>query len=407
MWPFTKKVEVREVGLEDLLLSSDLSEFYITKDMALQIPTVSACTTLISNIVAGMQIKLYREVDNNIEEVKADNRVKLLNDETGDILDGFQFKKAMVEDYLLDGTAYAYINTIRNKVNSLHYLENRCVTLNKGMDPIFKDVKLRINGTEYENHKFITLTRKTKDGVTGTGIIAENNVALSVAYSTLLYEGNNIQTGGIKKGVIKSTKKLDKASLEALKQAWQNLYGKDSTENCIILNDGLDYKELQQTSLELQLNENKQLYTSEIANLFNTPISILNGTADEEVVKSWYEYTIIPILNAIECALNKNLLLNKEKGSFYFAFDIKNMLKGDILKRFQAYEIGVKSGILQIDEVRYQEDLEPLNLDFIKLGLADVLYNPKTREVYTPNTDSSVNLDKQNLKKGGEVEDEN
>ncbi len=47
---------------------------------------------------------------------------------------------------------------------------------------------------------------------------------------------------------------------------------------------------------------------------------------------------------------------------------------------------------MQIDECRYMEDLEPLGLNFIKLGLSDVLYNPATKEVFTPNTGQAVNI---------------
>ena len=32
---------------------------------------------------------------------------------------------------------------------------------------------------------------------------------------------------------------------------------------------------------------------------------------------------------------------------------------------------------MQIDEIRFKENLEPLGLDFVKLGLQDVLYYPK------------------------------
>ena len=91
-------------------------------------------------------------------------------------------------------------------------------------------------------------------------------------------------------------------------------------------------------------------------------------------------------------------MLDKEKKSFYFAFDIKELLKGDILKRFQAYEIALKNGFLGVNEVRYEEDkpeIEAFN-DVIKLGLSDVLYNTKTGDIYTPNTDKSSNM------KGGE-----
>ncbi len=408
MWPFRKKEE-RDLSIEELIASAKLSATDVNKDKALQIPEVAACTNLISNVIAGLPIKLYKEQDGNAIEVNNDKRVKLLNDDTGDIMDGFQFKKALIEDYLLDGKGYAYINKYRNDVKSLHYVDSKHISVIKGTDPIKKDVKLLVNGKEYENYQFISLTRKTKDGVTGKGIVEENRAILSLAYNSLLYEENNIKTGGIKKGVIKSGKKLDKDALDQLKRSWNQLYS-NNTENCIILNEGLDYKELQQTSVELQLTENKLNNASSICELFNTPVAILNGTANADVMNNWLETTIVPILNSIESALNKNLLLTKEKSSFYFAFDTRGLFRGDIEKRYRAYEIGIKNGFLQSNEVRFEENLAPLaGLDFIKLGLADVLYNPKTKEIYTPNTNESVNLDDSGSKleaKGGE-EDEN
>lgn len=41
---------------------------------------------------------------------------------------------------------------------------------------------------------------------------------------------------------------------------------------------------------------------------------------------------------------------------------------------------------MQTDEVRKLEDLEPIGFNFVKLGLGDVLYDPKTKQIYTPNT---------------------
>ena len=80
------------------------------------------------------------------------------------------------------------------------------------------------------------------------------------------------------------------------------------------------------------------------------------------------------------------LLTESEKNRKYFKFDVSDLLKADIETRYEAYEIGIKSGFMQIDEVRAKEDLPAFNLDFIKLGLQDVLYYPESGEVYTPNT---------------------
>ena len=81
----------------------------------------------------------------------------------------------------------------------------------------------------------------------------------------------------------------------------------------------------------------------------------------------------------------------------YFAFDTKELLKSEIEERYRAYKTALDANFMQIDEVRYLEEMEPLGLNFIKLGLQDVFYNPKTKEVFTPNTGKIQNMSENNL----------
>lgn len=55
-------------------------------------------------------------------------------------------------------------------------------------------------------------------------------------------------------------------------------------------------------------------------------------------------------------------------------------------------KLALDANFMQIDEVRYAEDMEPLGLDWIRLGLQDVLYNPKTGELFTPNTGTRLRV---------------
>ena len=378
--------------LEDILLSGGVGNKPITKQQALNIPAFSACVNVISDAIASLPIYLYKEDGKKLEKILDDPRIDLLNDETGDTLDSFQFKKAIITDFLLSGGGYAFINRQRNNVKSLHYVEANQISIQTNNDPIFKDYRVLVNGSYYEGYQFIKLTRNTVDGFTGKGIIAENNKLLSVVYNSLVYEDLLLKTGGNKKGFLKSTGRLSTEAIRELKAAWRKLYS-NNTENVVVLNNGLDFQEASSSSVELQLNENKKTNADEICKIFLTPPAILDGTASEDVTTNWIKTCIVPKLLALQTALNKDLLLPSEKGSFYFAFDTKELLKGDIEKRFKAYEIGAKNGILQIDEIRYMEDLDPLGLDFIKLGLQDVLYNPKTKEIYTPNTDKTASID--------------
>ena len=401
---FWRKKEER-MSLEELLLKAGVLTDKITKKEALSLPSVSACVEIISNTVAILPIKLYKENNGKVEEV-IDERVSLLNDDTKDTLDGFQFKKAIVEDYLLNGAGYAYIKRERNKIKGLYYVDNESLGISINSNAIFKSYDILVDGATYKDYEFLKVTRKTKDGITGKGIIKENDLALATAYNSLVFENILVKTGGNKKGFLKAQGRLSQEAITELKIAWDNMY-KNNTENVVVLNNGLDFQEASNTSVEMQLNENKKTNSTSICTMFNVAPSLLEGKATDIEYNNFIKIAILPILKAIETAINKDLLLPSEKGSFYFAFDTKELLKGDIEKRFRAYEIATRNGIMQVDEVRYMEDLEPLGLEFIKLGLQDVLYNPKTKEIYTPNTNKSTNIDNpSNELKGGERDED-
>ena len=123
--------------------------------------------------------------------------------------------------------------------------------------------------------------------------------------------------------------------------------------------------------------------------MFNVPESIIKGNANAEDYVIGFKVAVMPVLRAIECALNRDFLLEREKrGStiYYWAFDTKEITKGDIKTRYEAYRTAIEANFMQVDEVRYLEDMEPMGLNFIKMGLNDVLYYPETGEIYTPNT---------------------
>ena len=354
---------------------------------------------MIANTVASIPIKLYKENEDKVEEIKDDNRVYLLNDDSGDSLDVFQMKKATVKDYLISGNAYLYINRQGNKVKSLHYVDEKFVTVLKNTNPIFKDADFMIQGQKYEPYKLIKLLRNTTDGFKGSGIIDENKDLLAIAYNTMIFEKNLVASGGNKKGVIKSQNRLNEEAMNNLKMQWRNLYS-NNRENCAILNSGLEFQELSNTAVEMQLNENKKTNMAEICAIFNVSESLLNGKSTSEEYKNFIKLSILPLLNAIETALNKELLLKSEQGSFYFAFDTKELLKADMKERFESYEIAIRSGLMQTDEVRYIENLEPLGFKFIRLGLQDVLYDVEHNTIYTPNTGQLENMNISS--KGGE-----
>lgn len=379
------ETEATAESLEDPLLNAILKDTVVDRDVALSIPVISSSVNLICDTFAMIPFKLYKTVKNKdklkAEEVYDDPRVRIINDDTKDKLDGFQMKRAMCEDYLLGKGGYAYIKKTKNQFSGLFYVEDKEVTINKNYDPIYKSYKILIKGEEYDDYNFIKLLRNTKDGASGRGLVNEISTAIKTARQRLLYEYDLILTGGSRKGFLKSPKHLDEKSLKALKKAWEDYYLGNA--NTVVLNDGLEFDEASNTSKENELNEKNITFISEIKDIFHISSDYNN------FIKS----AIMPIATAFTTALNRDFLLEKEKESFYFAPDFNELLKGLMKERFEAYKIAIETGFKTRNEIRYMEDDDALpGLDMVNLGLGDVLLNPETGEIYVPNTNKLIKM---------------
>ena len=413
IWNRLFRREVRsEVVSSDNPLFSLLKSVEISPETAMEIPAVSSCIDFISDCIAGLPIRLYREnrQTNSTEEIKDDDRLRLLNDETGDLLDPFQMKKAVVMDFFLYGSGYIYPEMDGNRVLSLRYIPHGAIaSLYRGKDPVFKVGQYVLsNGLTLWDDQVIKLLRATKDGLSGQSVVEQHQQILSAMYREIIYEKMLTAAGGNKKGFITTETKLSAEAMEQLHKNWRDMYA--TTDNTMmILNKGLQFHESSNTSVEMQLNENKVRNNELVCQIFGMSSEAVSGKLGDEAAIATIKNAVIPVVTAFENALDRGLLLPSERDRTYYAFDTSELLKGDILKRYQAYKTGLECNVLQIDEARYKEDLPPLGLNWIKLGLQDVLYDPKTKVIYTPNmnqsmtmTENQVNFGEQGVDNGGD-----
>lgn len=409
-WKKEERADPGVVSFEDALLQALLGKTEMTREKALQIPTVAADIGMIADLVSTTPIKLYREevVDGKkkTHEVNGDERVALLNDSTGDTLSPEEMWHAVVHDFFLGKGAYIYINKVNGTVRSLHYVKEEEVSITEYVDPIFKDFDIYVQGRKYYPFDFVKILRNTRNGAFGRSIVEEENLILSVAYNSLRFENALVRKGGNKKGFIESEKRLSMESMNELKEAFKKQYSNDE-ENVIVLNEGCKFNESSNTSVEMQLNENKKTNAAEIGKLLHTSENLLNSSSStvkpEDEMRKFVKIAVIPVMERIEAALNKDLLLEKEKGSFYFAFDKKELLKGTAKERYETYRAGIESKVLTIDEARYLEDMEALDMNYMNFDLSDVLYDVKTKQMLSLNTSKVNNMN--NLKGGEGSED--
>lgn len=371
-----RDTQVDASTVNDVLLRAILNGEEIKREDALTLPAVSGAVDFISSTIASMPVKLYKYKKGKVEEQDTDTRVKMLNVDTGDTLNGYQLKKAMVEDYLLGKGGYCYIERQRNEVKALKYIPEEFINIYRDPNPLDKYFTIFCYDQEFQAFEFIKLLRNTKDGASGVGLCQEVAKALETAYNMLKYQLMLVKGGGNKKGFIKSQRKLGQEEIDLLKAAWQNLYANDQS-NVVVLNNGLEFQEASNTSVEMQLNENKKTLQDEINNIFH-----ISGDYYETFKKAIY-----PIVKAFETELNRVLLLEKEKGKYYFEFDVKEIVRANIKERYEAYKIAKEIGLKTLNELRRDENLNDIEgLDVVDFGLGSVLYDVNKKEYYTPNT---------------------
>ena len=383
-----KETIIDENAVSDVILKALLAGEEIDREKVLMIPAVSSAVGLICDSFAMIPFKLYKkttkEGKKQTTEVE-DERVNIINYDTGDTLDGFQFKKAIAEDYLLGKGGYAYINKRRNNFIGLNYVQENKVLFERNTDAIFKNYNILVDGNIYRPYEFLKILRNTKNGAYGTGYTKEISKSLETAYKRIIYDLELMRTGGNKKGFLKAQKHLDEKGMSILKSQWNDYFAGNSS--CVILNDGMEFREASNTSVENQLNEKNKTFSEEVKEIFHI------GKTNEDFLKN----AIMPLATAFCTALNRDFLLEKEKKSYYFAPDYTELIRCTIKERFEAYQIAITSGFKTRNEVRYLEGDDALDgLDMINIGLGDVLFDPKTKQIYTPNTNKMVKMNDMN-----------
>lgn len=367
------------------LLKLILGENSITKEQAMSLPAVAEAVDRIANTVAMIPVKLYREIKTTdgkrkVETVQDDSRVAILNEDTRSTLDGFQFKKAMVTDYLMGKGGYAYIRRRRNEFTGIFYVKEEDVSISLiDENPIHRRYIINVWGDTYEPYEYLKILRNSTNGMYGCGVGDQVANALQTALQTLLLQLNLAKTGGNKRGFIHSDNVLTKQAITELKEAWSEMYANNNTSTIPVLNKGIQFKESSATSTEMQLNESRKQLNDEIAKIFHVDGDYNN----------FFKNAVQPILTAFETALNRDFLLEKEKSDLFWAFDTNDITKSSIKERYEAYKLALDSGWTTKNEVRYNENMDAIDgLDTINMGLGSVLFDTKTGEYFIPNTNT-------------------
>lgn len=376
-------ISTESTANEPFSLDGLFSTTAITEEKIMKIPTVKACVELISGTIAQMPVYLYKEnADGSIEKVN-DKRLKLINHEANDFLNGASLKKNMVKDYVLHGASYVSIVEAGNTILELHPLPARSIVVNKKVANGYRTVGAEIVLSTSEGGAYNTVSRKpvvfkpyelmialqeTHDGLTSKGVLVHGQEIFKQALAEMEYTQNLYDRGALPLGLLKTEGRMTENQVNSLRDAWRNLYGgvKNSAKT-VVLQEGMDYQALSMNPNEIQMNDTKALTNTEICKLFGVPESMISTAANkygsiEQNQLHFLKHALAPIVTAIEAAMDRAMLLESEKDNgYFFRFDTSEIVRTTEKERVDSVVAGLQGGLFTINEARAKFDLPAID----------------------------------------------
>lgn len=310
-------------------------------------------------IIAGDLASAKYKVDNN------DFVEYLLNKKANSATTSTNFLFVLISNIILNGNGFAYIERDKNgKVTGLRNLKSSQVTILESDDG--RELGYRVmfadETREVDYQDMIHLKTFTVDGKVGISPLYSLKPELS-----MLKNGNSLLAGFFKRGVnVGGILKLADSTLnnkqkkEIRQQFEEANAGASNAGSVLVLDSTQDYKQIEVNTKILEMIQNNQYSTSQIAKVLGIPLNRfgmeLTNSSDSDQNDVYISSTLNQYVKALEQEFAK-LHVDVE---IDFS-DLRDQSASRLLIR--AVEKNGGSGVLTINELRRLYDLPSIDSD--------------------------------------------
>jgi len=185
---------------------------------------------------------------------------------------------------------------------------------------------------------------------------------LGLAQAAQDYGSQYFGNGGQMTGVLSSDQPLKSEQMEMLQKSWN---GSMTSAGTKLLPFGFKYNRISIAPEEAQFIETRKFQAEEICRIFSVPPALVQLESQttynnvEQQNLMFARHTVLPWAKRIEQELAVKLLTLQEARSHYFKFSLNDLFRGDMQARANFFTQMLQNGVMTINEVRAQEELNP------------------------------------------------
>lgn len=345
----------------------------VSPETAMRLSVVHACVRVLSESVAQMPLAVFRRVDEDGAKERARGHWldRLLRQPNADQT-GFELRE-MGQNFLgLQGNFFAEMQFGRGiEVKALRPMPSTHVRVERLENGRRRYIERLDNGGErrYTQDEVFHLPGLSLDPRTMMGLspIGSEAAAQSVGLGLALqdYGARFIRNDARPSGIIHHPAHFETDEAQAkFVRSWQAAQGGSNRFKTAVLYDGMKFETMGVTNEEAQFLETRQYQDLDIARVYRIPpplIGILdnaNYSNAVELNRQFVVHALMPWLARWEQKISAVLLLDDDE--HFVEFNVAGLLRGDLLKRYQAYAIGRNWGWLSVNDIRRRENDNPI-----------------------------------------------
>ena len=283
----------------------------------------------------------------------------------------FEFVSYMLTSLCLRGNSFVVVERDRdaNPIELVPIAPDRCTIMLTDDGELWYRINSRRLGMGLlvPPDDMIHLKNISMDGYVGVSPIAVAQDVIGLALATQQHGGVLFRQGGQVGGVISHPGKLSKEAADRIANSWRETHaGVQNAHKVAIIEEGMKFEKVAITNEEAQFLETRRFQVTDICRLYGVPPHRL-GELDkatlnniEQQNQQYVDSALKPIADSIEQLFNHHLLFDDERSFLECKFDFDDMTRGDLLTRYQAYQVGTLNGWLSRNEVRARENMDPI-----------------------------------------------
>ncbi|MAA98680.1 MAG: phage portal protein [Stappia sp.] len=369
IWPFKRKPPVEakslaspEEWLREIFGISPPGSTALSASQALRVPAVQSAVRVISEAVASLDIKIMRiEAGGGEAEDRDHPAARLLQDEANAWTTSFELIRDLVSMALTsDAGGLAWVNRLNGEPREIIRYEPGAITVEYS-DQRTNEPAYTLNNRRLDPGDVIHLRGPfTQCPLT----LARDAIAVLSVMET--HAARLFSTGARPGGVIETDKNVGDEGVKRMLAGWRAAQeGAANAGKTAILWDGAKWRQMTLNSVDAQFLELRKFQILEVARAFRVPPSMLfeldraTWSNSEQMGKEFLTYTLEPWLRALEGALRRALFTPEERPAYRVWFERDDLTRADLGTRATAYSSLIAARVLNPNEARGWEGLEP------------------------------------------------